>query len=133
MVAVEIRDPGSEYLLNHCTKYLSRAGSPPELGDDDSAAAFRARIAEAWRFPIIGPVREPRPDNAPSANLVTFVYKMPPRDARVISVLGTFGTLYNPIPHRYRSTVTLPSAVEWYGWLWAGVAQTKGGAERECC
>jgi hypothetical protein len=98
VLAVEIRDPGSEYVLNHCTKYLSRAGSPPELGDDDSAAAFRARIAEAWRFPIIGPVREPRPDNAPSANLVTFVYKMPPGDARVISVLGTFGTLYNPIP-----------------------------------
>ena len=70
-MTVEIRDPGSEYVLNHCTKYLTRAGSPPELGDEDAAAAFRARIAEAWRFPIIGLVREERPDDAPPVNLVT--------------------------------------------------------------
>jgi hypothetical protein len=97
-MAVEIRDPGSEYVLNCCTKYLSRAGAPPEPGDENAAAAFRAQIAEAWRFPIIGFVREKRPDDAPPVNLVTFVYKTPPGDARPVAILGTFGTLYEPIP-----------------------------------
>jgi len=97
-MTVEIRDPGSEYVLNQCTKHLSRASPPPDPGDENAAAAFRAQIAEAWRFPIIGFVREKRPDDAPPINLVTFVYKMPPGDTRPIAILGTFGTLYEPIP-----------------------------------
>lgn len=97
-MAVAVRDPGSEYVLNHCTKHLSRSGDPPEPGDEAAATAFRARIAEAWRFPVIGFVRENRPDDAPPVNLVTFVYKARPGDSRPVAVLGTFGTLYEPIP-----------------------------------
>jgi hypothetical protein len=46
-MAVELRDPGSEYVLNHCTKHLSRAGLPADPGDEDAAAAFPTRISEA--------------------------------------------------------------------------------------
>jgi hypothetical protein len=95
---VEIRDPGSEYVLNYCTKHLSRVGLPPEPGDEDAAAKFRALVVEAWRFPIIGFVREERAGDAPPVNLVTFVYKMLPGDGRQIALLGTFASLYAPIP-----------------------------------
>src|SRR5262245_52475290 len=74
-MAIEIRDPGSEYVLNHCAKHLNRAGPSPSPGDEEASAALRARIAEAWRFPIIGFLREQRPDDAPPVNLVTFIYK----------------------------------------------------------
>jgi hypothetical protein len=97
-MAVELRDPGSEYVLNHCTRHLNRAGLPPDPGDEDAAAAFRARISEAWRFPIIGFIREEQQADARPVNLVTFVYKMPPGDVRQIAILGTFGTLYESIP-----------------------------------
>lgn len=97
-MTVEIRDPGSEYVLNYCTKHLSRAGPPPEPGNEEAETAFRARIAEAWRFPVIGFIREQRADDAPPVNLVTFIYKMTPGDAKPVAVLGTFGTLYEPIP-----------------------------------
>lgn len=97
-MVIEIRDPGSEYVLNHCTKHLSRAGPSPSPGDEEASAAFRARIAEAWRFPIIGFLREQRPEDAPPVSLVTFIYKISPGDSRPVAVLGTFGTLYEPIP-----------------------------------
>ena len=92
-----IVEPGNEYVLNHCAKLLSRAESVPER-DEDAVAGFRTRISEAWRFPIVGFIREQRPDDASPVNLVAFVYKMPPGDVRQIDVLGTFATLYEPIP-----------------------------------
>ncbi|MGY3610868.1 MULTISPECIES: gluconate 2-dehydrogenase subunit 3 family protein [unclassified Bradyrhizobium] len=94
-MAVSICEPGGEYVLNHCTKYLSRAGSPPDPGDEAGAESFRARIPEAWRFPIIGFMRDTDAD--PDLNLVTFVYKTCPGDPRQVQVLGTFGELYRPI------------------------------------
>ena len=91
--------PTHEYVLNYCTKHLSRAGNPPPPGNDSAATAFRAQIAEAWRFPIIGLAQEkPGEADANSRNLVTFVYKTVPEDKTPIRVLGTFATLYEPIP-----------------------------------
>src|SRR5689334_17464591 len=65
-----------EYVLNQCTKYLNRSGSPPAPGDEAAAAAFRSRIAEAWRFPVIGLIREASADpDGDAVNLVSFVWK----------------------------------------------------------
>ncbi|WP_029583840.1 gluconate 2-dehydrogenase subunit 3 family protein [Bradyrhizobium sp. URHD0069] len=95
-MTVTVFEPGSEYVLNHCTKYLARAGAPPPPNDEAAAEAFRAKIAEAWRFPIIGLMRVA--DAHPELNLVTFVYKTVAGDTGSIQVLGTFGELYRPIP-----------------------------------
>ena len=64
------------------------------LGTRPRQRLFRARVAEAWRFPIVGFGRTP--GFSPDLNLVTFVYKAPPADTRSIAVVGTFGTLYEP-------------------------------------
>ncbi|MCA6098193.1 gluconate 2-dehydrogenase subunit 3 family protein [Bradyrhizobium australafricanum] len=83
-----VLDPGDEYVLNHCTKHINRSGF-----DEASSAT----ISEAWRFPIVGPMREDNP--APfDGNLVTFVYRLKPGDERPVRILGTFATLYEPIP-----------------------------------
>jgi hypothetical protein len=95
---VRVCQPGSEYVLNFCAKPLSRAGVPPP-GDEDAATAFRSEVAEAWRFPVVGLLREAAsgPD-ADDSNLVTFVFKARPGDQTPVRVLGTFNTLYEPIP-----------------------------------
>ncbi|MBN9519751.1 hypothetical protein J0H58_14715 [bacterium] len=96
---VRIHEPGSEYVLNFCTKHLGRSGDPPPPDDENATATFRGQIAEAWRFPIIGLVREK--DVGPKAddlNLVTFVYKSRSGDQSPVSVLGTFASLCEPLP-----------------------------------
>jgi hypothetical protein len=86
-----------EYVLNCCTKWLCRSGDPPPSGDEAAAAAFRGQVAEAWRFPVIGLVRDTGVANVDSSNLVTFVYKTKPKDPTPITVLGTFHNLYDPL------------------------------------
>ena len=102
--------PDDEFVLNECVKHLSRAGDPPPVGDEDAASAFRSRVAEAWRFPVIGLPRGVPPATPASAessgatsepgNLVTFVYKDRPGDRTEVAVLGTFATLFDPLPLR---------------------------------
>lgn len=96
-MVVAIYDTGDEYVLNYCAKHLTRAASWPQPGED--ATEFRASISDAWRFPIIALTREARSETD-DTNLVTFVYKLPARDLRQVQVLGTFATLYEPIPLR---------------------------------
>jgi hypothetical protein len=100
----QLAHPCEEYILNFCTKHLSRAAPAPVPDDEASVANFRAQVPEAWRFPIIGYLQEAQagaPGNgAPEAdhNLVTFVYKTRPNDDTPVEVLGTFATLYKTIP-----------------------------------
>lgn len=84
-----------EYVLNHCTKQLMRAAPWPE--PDEDATMYRAGISEAWRFPIIGLMRDAC-DQDDEPNLVTFVYRVAPGDRTRIQVLGTFASLCEPIP-----------------------------------
>ena len=86
-----------QYVLNQCTKYLARAGDPPSPGDEAAAAAYRARIAEAWRFPIVDVYRGDPVEDDPY-NEVTFVYKWKPDATVSVAVVGTFAHLYEPIP-----------------------------------
>lgn len=86
-----------QYVLNHCTKFLARRNTDRRHDFGQYAADDpRARICEAWRFPII--------DSAPQAdgyafNRVTFVFH---RDStqtpQELGIVGTFATLYEPIP-----------------------------------
>jgi Gluconate 2-dehydrogenase subunit 3 len=85
------------YVLNQCTKYLARAGDPPAPGDEEAATAFRARISEAWRFPVIDVSRGDPTDDDPD-NEVTFIYKDRPGSSATVAVAGTFANLYDPIP-----------------------------------
>jgi hypothetical protein len=98
---VRILDPDPEYVLNFCAKHLSRATEPPPAADEDAADAFRREIAEAWRFPIIGLLRDlDVASEADDFNLVTFVYKVIPGDLTPVSILGTFSSLCEPLPLR---------------------------------
>ena len=94
-----------QYLLNRCTKFLSRYntdarhsyGAPGEQSPRD-------RIAEAWRFPIIdtyggGADAVTDPGQFDDYNEVTFIY--PGADSKSpasVSVIGTFATLCEPVP-----------------------------------
>lgn len=94
-----------QYVLNRCTKFLSRYntdarhsyGAPGEQSPRD-------RIAEAWRFPIIdayggGANGLGDPAQFNDYNEVTFVYAGADTTSPAsVSVVGTFATLYEPIP-----------------------------------
>jgi Gluconate 2-dehydrogenase subunit 3 len=94
-----------QYVLNRCTKFLSRYntdvrhsyGAPGEQSQRD-------RIAEAWRFPVIdtyggGADAVNDPAQFDDYNEVTFVYAGADcRSPASVSVIGTFATLYEPIP-----------------------------------
>jgi hypothetical protein len=91
IMRVLIAETDDLWVLNHCTKYLARAGDPGKT------------CAEAWRFPLITPDRRPLPEgSADSCNEVTFVFRADPRTAAPdkVAVLGTFATLHEPLPLR---------------------------------
>lgn len=107
------------YVLNHTTKYLARDNTDERhnLGQYSSGDP-RARICEAWRFPIVDGHFDPA-DAAESYhwNQVTFVYAAL-RDQplpREIAVVGTFAPIYANIPLRqipdlpvFTATVLVP-------------------------
>lgn len=102
--AVVERPNFDQYVLNHCTKYLARDEMQArhnylgEYGPND----VRASIAENWRFPIIDSYNDCKGgENYYQYNLVTFVYVMPSAEQEQrVSVVGTFGNLYEPIDLR---------------------------------
>jgi Gluconate 2-dehydrogenase subunit 3 len=86
------------YVLNHCTKYLSRSMFDTrhnfgQFTDND----LRSSVCESWRFPIIDDFRDVSKPQA--GNLVTFVYFNPSLPtATTVSVVGSFANLFDPIP-----------------------------------
>lgn len=91
-------------ILNHCTKYLARDVREPrhnfgQYDPDD----LRARVCEAWRFPLIDGHRSGEDFLRDYAlNDVTFVFWLDSQPARPnnVGVIGTFASLYDPIPLR---------------------------------
>jgi hypothetical protein len=91
------------YVLNRCTKYLARFNTDRRhaYGTDDEP---RDRIAEAWRFPVVdtyagGSSLFADPSAFSTYNEVTFIYAgRCPHVPAEVSVIGTFATLYSPIP-----------------------------------
>jgi hypothetical protein len=92
----------STYVLNYCTRSLARDNvdgrhNYGHYGDGDP----RARIAEAWRFPIVDSYYDGVSlENSQRFNIVTFVYANRDGQAGEISVIGTFADLCTPIPLR---------------------------------
>jgi len=101
MLTARIVDVSDEYVLNYCTKYVTRDSTdarhdfgqfPP--GDP------RAQVCEGWRFPIIDSFRDAASPTL-TANRVTFVYRAAAAaTVAQVSVVGTFAALYEPIPMR---------------------------------
>jgi len=97
---VKIIANDEQYILNHCTKYLARKNtdSRHNFGQYESEDP-RARICEAWRFPIIDSYAGIGDEDHYAFNRVTFVYHAdaanPPNQ---VGVIGTFANLYEPIP-----------------------------------
>jgi Gluconate 2-dehydrogenase subunit 3 len=91
----------STYILNYCARSLARDNDDGRHNyGQDAAGDDRARIAEAWRFPIVdGYYDGVSLEDSQRFNIVTFVYVN--RDERFdggIALVGTFATLYEPIP-----------------------------------
>src|SRR3954469_20144620 len=90
------------YVLNYSTKYLARDNTDPrhnfgQYGGGDP----RARISEAWRFPIIDSYYDGHDYVASYAfNCVTFIYAADDAAPGAVSVLGTFSSLHTPMPMR---------------------------------
>ena len=91
-----------QYILNHCARFLTRRNTDArhDFGQYGPADP-RARICEAWRFPIIDSYAGTDDENSYAFNKVTFVYSADAADAGSpgqISVIGTFANLYEPVP-----------------------------------
>jgi hypothetical protein len=90
------------YVLNYSTKYLARDNTDARhnYGQYNSSDP-RARIAEAWRFPIVDSYYDGQSYEASHAmNCITFIFagEAPAPDS--VALLGTFANLHTPIPLR---------------------------------
>jgi hypothetical protein len=101
---VQVVNLGDLYVLNNCAKFLARDFREPPRHQNCrtfEAGDKRPYIAESWRFPIVDAWSDGthfEPDYA--CNSVTFVYPVFPGETvpRSVSVIGTFGNLYEPTP-----------------------------------
>jgi len=94
-----------EYVLNRCTKFLSRYNTDARHSyGPPGEQSPRDRIAEAWRFPVVdtyggGVPAVTDPKQFSDYNEVTFVYAgADTQSPASVSVIGTFSTLHDPIP-----------------------------------
>jgi hypothetical protein len=90
------------YVLNYSTKYLARDNSDARHNYGQYASGDpRARIAEAWRFPIVDSYYDGHDYVASYAfNCATFIYADDSRSIKDVAVIGTFADLHTPIPLR---------------------------------
>jgi hypothetical protein len=92
-------DKDKEYVSNHCAKYLARDNVDERhsfFGLD--AGEPRARISEAWRFPIVDADDSGAAD-ASDFNHVTFVYPAPSTDLNIsVKLLTPCLGLFAPGP-----------------------------------
>src|SRR4051812_29370143 len=90
------------YVLNYSTKYLARDNTDGRhnygqyTGDDP-----RARIAEAWRFPITDSYYDVQGyEMSYALNCVTFIFAAAEPAPASVDVVGTFAELHTPVPLR---------------------------------
>jgi hypothetical protein len=111
------------YVLNYSTKYLARdnVDERHNYGQYTSGDP-RARIAEAWRFPIIDSYYDGRDyEESYGLNCVTFIYAGDAQAPSDVSIIGTFADLHTPIPLR-----RVPDSRYWT----VSVAVPKGSVHR---
>lgn len=97
MATVEKDD---QYVLNHCTRFLARDSTEPRHDFGQYAAGDpRAAVCEAWRFPVVDSHFDGRSQDASYGfNDVTFIHDDRAGTATSVSVVGSFGQLYDPVP-----------------------------------
>ncbi|MFL5310525.1 MAG: gluconate 2-dehydrogenase subunit 3 family protein [Myxococcales bacterium] len=117
---VQIVHHDDDYVLARCSKYLARdyAADARHGYGPFPETDLRARICEAWRFPVVDAFTgEGALQDTYGQNEVTFVYFDPRRPAPGrVEVIGTFADLYQPVPLRrlrddlpyYAVTVAVP-------------------------
>jgi hypothetical protein len=89
-------------VLNHCTRYLARDDGEPrhDFGQFETGDP-RAKIADAWRYPVIDSYYDGKSmDASYGFNCVTFVYDGRVTPASDVSVTGSFTELYDPVALR---------------------------------
>ncbi len=89
----------AQYVLNHCTRYLARDGDEArhDFGQYEPGDP-RAKIADAWRYPIIDSYYDGASmDASYGFNCVTFVYDGRVTPASEVAVTGSFTELYDPV------------------------------------
>jgi phosphoribosylformylglycinamidine (FGAM) synthase-like amidotransferase family enzyme len=98
---VTLVDRDDVYVLNYSTKYLARDNTDARhnygqyTGDDP-----RARIAEAWRFPIVDSYYDGRDYEASYAyNCVTFIYADDGSAGDIAGVASEAGNVVGLMPH----------------------------------
>jgi Gluconate 2-dehydrogenase subunit 3 len=112
-MTVHLVDRNDQYVLNHCAKYLARDSSDPrhdfgQYPPGDPGAA----IAEAWRFPIVDSHWDGADVQASYRyNDVTFVYDGRRTTPGSVSVVGSFGDLYDPVPLRQLTFLREPTGL----------------------
>lgn len=78
-MSVQIVTLDDEYYLNVCTKHLAR---------------INPAKTPTWQFPIV----DTHPDSQHQRNKVSFIYQTSNSQPVAVGVIGTFATLYEPIP-----------------------------------
>jgi hypothetical protein len=106
-------DKDDLYVLNHCTRYLARDGDEPrhDFGQYEPGDP-RARIAEAWRYPIVDSYYDGASiDASYGFNCVTFVHDGRVTPASDVAVTGSFTELYQPVALRPIRFLGEPSGI----------------------
>ena len=112
MPAVVI-EKDDQYVLNHCTRYLARDGDEArhDFGQYEPGDP-RARIAEAWRYPIVDSYHDPQLGEGSYAfNSVTFVHDARRTPAAGVAVTGSFTELHDPVALRPIEFLGEPSGI----------------------
>jgi hypothetical protein len=102
-----------QYVLNHCTRYLARDGDEArhDFGQFEPGDP-RARISEAWRYPIVDSYYDGKSMDASYAfNSVTFVYDGRVTPATEVAVTGSFTELYATVALRPVTFLGEPSGI----------------------
>jgi hypothetical protein len=96
-----------DYILNCATKYLARFNADRRHSyGPPGVEAPRDNVAEAWRFPVIdryggGASAVSNERDFRDYNAVTFIYAgSDAQSPSSIGVIGTFATLFDPLPLR---------------------------------
>ena len=99
-MAPELINKNSQYIYNHCTKYLSRNNTDSRHNFGQFATnELAANISESWRFPIIDSYSDGQDfEGGYGFNEVTFIYVSTETITQEISVIGSFANLYEAIP-----------------------------------
>ena len=106
-------DKDDQYVLNHCTRYLARDGDEPrhDFGQYEPGDR-RARIADAWRYPIIDSYYDGSSvEDSYAFNSVTFIHDARATPATEVAVSGSFTELYEPVALRPIQFLGEPSEI----------------------